>query len=151
MKIIKSILIAATLASLNTTVLAQNANDNATNDYTTQVAVAKASRAWKDAFNAGDAAAATALYEDDAVMVVTPFGTYTGKKEILAFWTDLIQKGFDDVVYSDTSTTIVSAKSARVAANWKMNKASGIITNELWVVQPDGQALLRLDHFEVAQ
>lgn len=120
-------------------------------DLSTQIAIAKASKAWKDAFNSGNAVAAAALYEDDAVMVVKPFGTFTGKAEILAFWTDLIDKGFDDVVYSNTKITILNNRSARVSAEWKMNKAHGLISNELWVVQADGRALLREDHFEVAK
>ncbi len=123
----------------------------ASQEATLQIAVATASQAWKDAFNAGDAAAAAALYEDDAVMVVEPFGTFTGKDEILAFWTNLVSKGFDDVVYIDTTTVVLDANSARVSASWSMNNASGIITNEYWVLQEDGRALLREDHFEVAQ
>ncbi|MEH6528239.1 MAG: nuclear transport factor 2 family protein [Sneathiella sp.] len=130
---------------------AQEAAAQAATDMKIQVAVATASKAWKDAFNAGDAAGAAALYEDDAVMVVKPFGTFKGKEQIHAFWTDLVSKGFDDVVYSKTVTTVLDGKSARVAADWKMNKASGVITNELWVVQSDGRALLREDYFEVAQ
>ena len=123
----------------------------AQNDATLQIAVTNASKAWKDAFNAGDAAGATALYEDDAIMVVKPFGTFKGKTEILAFWTNLVNKGFDDVIYSETTTTILDGLSARVSASWTMNNAHGIITNEYWVLQEDGRALLREDHFEVAQ
>ncbi len=123
----------------------------AQNDATLQIAVTNASKAWKDAFNAGDAAGATALYEDDAIMVVKPFGTFKGKTEILAFWTNLVNKGFDNVVYSKTTTTILDDHSARVSASWTMNNAHGIITNEYWVLQEDGRALLREDHFEVAQ
>lgn len=125
--------------------------DQAKNDLILQNSVATASKAWKDAFNAGDAAGATALYEDDAIMVVKPFGTFIGKKAIFGFWTDLINKGFDDVVYSETVTTILDKQSARVSASWTMNNAHGVITNEFWVLQPDGRALLREDHFEVAQ
>lgn len=130
---------------------AQDAKTQAANDLAVQLAVATASKAWKDAFNAGDAVAATALYEDDAVMIVKPFGTFTGKEEILAFWTDIVSKGFDDVIYSNTVTTVLNGRSARIAASWTMNNASGVITNELWVVQPDGQALLREDYFEINQ
>lgn len=124
---------------------------HARNDMKVQVAVATASKAWKDAFNAGDAAAAAALYEEDAVMTVKPIGTFKGRKEILAFWTDIIGKGFDDVVYNNTVTIVLDNQSARIAASWEMNNAKGIITNELWVVQPDGRALLREDDFEIAQ
>jgi len=130
---------------------AQNAEAHSANDLKVQLAVATASKAWKDAFNAGDAAGAAAMYEDDATMVVKPFGTFSGRDEILAFWADIIGKGFDDVVYANTITTVLDGESARVAADWTMNKARGIITNELWVVQPDGRALLSEDHFEITQ
>ena len=93
----------------------------------------------------------TALYEKDAVMVVEPFGRFTGHDEILGFWTSLVDQGFDDVVYSNTTMVVLDDKSARVSADWAMNKASGVITNELWVIQPDGRALLREDHFAVNQ
>ena len=86
-------------------------------------------------------------------MVVKPFGTFRGRAAIQAFWEDIISKGFDDVVYSNTTTKVVdqTLTAASVSANWKMNNASGVITNELWVLQPDGTALLREDHFEIAQ
>lgn len=122
-------------------------------EFNLSTAVATASRAWRDAFNAGDAAGAAAQYEEDAVMVVTPFGRFEGRAQIEAFWTDLIAKGFQNVVYSNTSTVVLDQDltSARVSANWAMNNAHGVITNETWVMQPDGRALLREDHFEVAQ
>ncbi|KAB7615395.1 DUF4440 domain-containing protein [Amylibacter sp. SFDW26] len=127
------------------------AEAKAENEAKIQMAVSIGSKAWKDAFNAGNAAGAAALYEDDAIMVVKPFGTFKGKDEILAFGTDLVSKGFDDVVYSKTTTTIVDSSSASVSASWTMNNAHGIITNEHWVIQEDGRALMREDHFEVAQ
>lgn len=143
----------ALVAGLAGSPLAQEAETRAANEYELTTAVAKASRAWRDAFNEGDAAAAAALYEEDAVMVATPLGTYEGRSEIEAFWADIIANGFDDVIYSNTVTTVVdqTLTSARVSADWRMNNAHGIITNELWVLQPDGRALLREDHFEIAQ
>lgn len=152
MTFLKSIALAATVAvGLSGQALADEAGKLAEGEYKLSTAVATASRAWRDAFNAGDAKAAATLYEEDAVMVVKPFGTFKGRAQIEAFWTDIISKGFDDVVYSDTVTTVLNQSSARVAANWKMNNAHGIITNEHWVLQPDGRALLREDHFEIAQ
>lgn len=146
-----SLLIIGSAASSDAEQTHQLAESSAQNDLTIQVAVANASKAWKDAFNSGDAFAASALYEDDAVMVVKPFGTYTGREEILAFWKNLVEQGYDDVVYSKTVVNLLDEHSARVSADWKMNKAHGVITSELWVIQPDGRALLREDHFEVAQ
>lgn len=113
--------------------------------------VAKSSRAWKEAFNSGDASAATAMYEKNALMVAKPFGSFNGHEEIKAFWTGLIEKGFDDVVYENSTFTVIDEKTVRVSADWTMNNAGGVITNELWVVQPNGVALLREDHFEVTK
>ncbi|MCR9137688.1 MAG: nuclear transport factor 2 family protein [Alphaproteobacteria bacterium] len=146
-------LVIALTASTAAPVLAKEAETRAANEYALSTAVATASRAWRDAFNAGDAAAAAALYEEDAIMVAKPFGTFEGRDAIQAFWENLIKGGFDDVVYYNTSTTIVdqTLTAAKVSAEWKMNNAHGIITNEHWVLQPDGTALLREDHFEVAQ
>ncbi len=70
---------------------------------------------------------------------------------ILAFWKDIVAKGFDDVVYINTTTKVLDDTSACISASWRMNKANGVITNEFWVVQPDGRALLRKDHFESAK
>ncbi len=132
---------------------ADSAAERAASETALSIAVAKGSLAWRTAFNAGDPAAAAALYEEDAIMVVKPFGTFKGREAIQAFWTDIISKGFDDVVYFNTTTRVVdqSLTSVSVSAKWQMNHASGIITNELWVLQPDGTALLREDHFEIAQ
>ncbi|SNZ19377.1 alpha/beta fold hydrolase [Cohaesibacter gelatinilyticus] len=110
-------------------------------------ATRQASQAWQDAFNAGDAAAATALYEPDALMVADPFGRFTGHTQIEAFWTDLIGKGAANVEYFNTRLEVLDAKSARVSSQWRMNVASGVITNELWVMQKDSTMRLREDHF----
>ncbi len=131
----------------------QEAESRAVAEFELNTAVAKASRAWREAFNAGDADAAAALYEEDAVMVVVPSGTFEGRDAIRAFWANIIANGFDDVVYYNTTTSVLdqSLTTARVSAHWKMNKAQGIITKELWALQPDGRALLREDHFEIHQ
>lgn len=111
-------------------------------------AVNKASASWKMAFNSGDAAGCAAQYEADAVMNALPFGRFTGKAEIQAFWQKLIHEGFSDIVYIDPEVEVVDEVSAVLSSKWTMNKASGIITNELWVLQDDGSAKLRQDDFE---
>lgn len=111
-------------------------------------ATEKASQGWKAAFNAGDAKAAAGFYESDAIMIAKPFGTFKGHSKIEAFWTDLIGKGAKNVEYFDTELTVLDATSARIRSNWRMNVASGVITNEHWVLQEDGKMLLREDHFE---
>ncbi|CUH52930.1 YybH family protein [Shimia marina] len=145
-------LLGALTMSIAAPAFAQDAETRAADEFALSTAVATASRAWRDAFNAGDATAAAALYEEDAIMVAKPFGTFEGRDAIQAFWQNLIENGYDDIVYTQTTTQVVdqSLNAAQVSAQWRMNKAHGIITNELWVMQPDGTALLREDHFEVA-
>lgn len=111
-------------------------------------AVKQASAQWKGAFNAGDAAGCTAQYEDNAVMQAKPFGTYTGTAEIQAFWQKLIDDGFAAVEYLDPQITVIDQSSAVLTSRWRMNKASGVIHKELWVLQADGTAKLRIDEFE---
>lgn len=129
----------------------QDAMTRASAEFDLVTAVAKASKTWRDAFNTGDAATAAAMYEEDAVMVAKPFGTFTGRAAIQSFWADLIDKGFSNIAYYHTQTAIVdtSLQAVKISAEWQMNNAKGIITNELWVLQADGGALLREDHFEV--
>jgi ketosteroid isomerase-like protein len=111
-------------------------------------ATRQASEKWKAAFNSGDAAGCAACYEEDAVMVAKPFGTYRWRAEIEAFWTNLIADGFSDVEYIEPDLRALDAETAHLASGWRMNKASGVITKEIWALQPDGSALLREDHFE---
>ncbi|WP_421782074.1 YybH family protein [Kiloniella litopenaei] len=113
-----------------------------------KTAVINASEKWKAAFNSGDAAGCAACYEADAVMVATPFGTYSGHSEIQSFWQNLIDNGFTDVDYLDPDITVLDDTSVLLTSGWKMNKAHGVITRELWVLQDDGTMALREDHFE---
>ena len=111
--------------------------------------VRTASEKWKSAFNAGDAAGCASAYEENAVTNVKPFGTFTGRADIEAFWVKIISEGFKDVEYIEPEIEIIDETSALLSSKWRMNNAHGIITKELWVVQPDGQALLREDDFEI--
>lgn len=111
-------------------------------------AVQLASDKWKAAFNAGDAAGCAACYEVDAVMVAKPFGVFQGRAEIEAFWANLIKDGFSDVEYIAPDLRATSETTACLSAGWRMNKASGVITKEIWVMQSTGEALLLEDHFE---
>ena len=111
-------------------------------------AVDVASTAWKSAFNAGDAAGCANQYEENATMRAEPFGTFTGTTEIQAFWQNLIDEGYTDVSYVEPQIGVIDSSSAVLKSGWKMNKAGGIIHKELWVLQPDGTAKLREDHFE---
>ena len=113
-------------------------------------AVRAGSQKWQAAFNSGDAAGCASSYEENAVMNVTPFGTFTGRSDIESFWVKIIGDGFANVEYLDTEIKVIDEKTAILSSRWKMNKAHGVITKELWVIQPDGTALLREDDFEVA-
>ena len=116
-------------------------------DSAIETATRLASRQWQAAFNAGDAAGCASCYEETAVMVAEPFGTYTGRAEIQAFWEKLIADGFKDVNYVDPKLEVLDDRSACLSSGWTMNNARGVITKELWVLQEDGRALLREDHF----
>ena len=111
-------------------------------------AVWQASEDWQRAFNRGDAAACASHYEEAAVMRAAPFGTFIGKPAIEGFWQQLIDDGLSDVRYIDPRIIIIDKDSAVLTANWKMNKAAGLVYRELWVMQPDGSMKLREDEFE---
>lgn len=111
-------------------------------------AVNIASGKWKAAFNSGDYVGCAAQYEVDAVMNAMPFGQFKGREAIQGFWQQLIADGFSDVDYVEPSIEVLDENSAVLKSGWKMNKAAGVITNELWVLQNDGTAKLREDDFE---
>lgn len=142
------------LASSESVMLIKAANnqvENVTDAERVKVlaAVKTASNAWIKAFNTGNAAAAADQYEAEAVMTAKPFGTFVGRNDIRVFWENLISQGFAEVRYIEPEIKVVSANSAIVSSKWKMNNAHGVITKELWVLQDNGQAKLRVDNFEV--
>ncbi len=110
--------------------------------------VSLASNQWVAAFNTGDAEACANCYEAEAVMNAKPFGTFTGTNAIQGFWQNLIDNGFNEVTYIDKNIEVIDANSAILTSSWKMNKAHGIITKEIWVLQSDGTYKLREDDFE---
>jgi len=111
-------------------------------------AVKAASEQWKAAFNRSDYIGCAAQYEVDAVMNAMPFGQFVGRDAIQGFWQQLVADGFSDVDYIEPNIKVLDENSAVLTSGWKMNKASGVITNELWVIQSDGSAKLREDDFE---
>ena len=111
-------------------------------------ALKDASEKWKTAFNSGNAQGCAEQYESDAVMTAKPFGTFTGTEAIQAFWQKLIDDGFCDVEYVNPEVEVIDDNSAVLSSGWKMNKAKGVITKELWVLQGDGTTKLRIDEFE---
>lgn len=111
--------------------------------------ISEGSEKWKAAFNAGDAAGCAAQYEDDAIMHARPFGTFNGTTDIQIFWQNLMTDGYADVEYIDLEIEVLDDTTAVLSSKWRMNKASGVIHKELWVIQEDGHAKLREDDFEV--
>lgn len=114
-------------------------------------AIKIASEQWKSAFNSGDAAACAGQYEETAVMNAIPFGTFNGAAEIQGFWQKLIEDGFSNVEYVNPNIKVINDTSAVLTSGWKMNKASGVIHKELWVLQDNGVAKLREDEFEAKE
>ena len=117
-----------------------------TNDLTARTIAA--SEKWRDFFNQGNAAGCASMYEEDAQMIAKPFGSYQGRTAIESFWQDIIDQGFADVAYIAPEIEQIDTTSTLLKSGWKMNKAQGVITRELWVAQQDGSMLLREDHFE---
>ena len=62
---------------------------------------------------------------------------------------DLISQGYAKVRYVEPTIEVITANSPLIASHWEMSKAHGVITKELWVLQNDGSAKLRVDNFEV--
>jgi len=104
---------------------------------------------WQQAFNQQDAAGCATQYAPDAVMDARPFGTFSGREQIQAFWQKIMDDGFKDVEYTDVSWEQVARDSFVLTSNWTMNKAFGVVHKELWQVQADGLARLIEDDFEV--
>ncbi len=111
-------------------------------------AVQQASQEWQDAFNDGDANTCAEFYEDDAIMQAVPFGIYCDRETICVFWRQLIDEGYRELTYLNTYIKVINEQQAVLTANWCMNKASGVIHKEMWVLQQDGSVKLSEDHFE---
>ena len=111
-------------------------------------AVKQASEKWQAAFNQGNAKGCAEAYEKGAVMNAEPFGHFEGHEQIEGFWQNLIEHGYKDVHYIEPRIEAVDETSAILTSHWTMNQAEGEITKELWVLQNDGTAKLRLDEFE---
>ncbi|GAL02353.1 isochorismatase [Photobacterium aphoticum] len=105
--------------------------------------------AWQTAFNQQDAKGCAAQYDENCVMHARPFGTFTGREAIEGFWQNIMDQGFADVDYTEVTWTPEGEEGYILTAAWTMNKAFGVVHREHWVVQPDGQARLISDDFEV--
>ncbi len=105
--------------------------------------------AWKQAFNRQDAQGCAAQYEADTTMIAKPFGTFEGREQIQAFWQNIMDQGFSDVAYTDTTWEQLDDNSYILTSKWTMNKAFGVVHKEIWTLQQDGKARLTYDEFEV--
>jgi ketosteroid isomerase-like protein len=104
---------------------------------------------WQLAFNRQDAAGCAARYTVDSVMDARPFGTFTGRQEIQAFWQGIMDKGFADVEYTNINWEAAEDQGYILSSSWTMNKAFGVVHREHWVIEEDGEARLLSDDFEV--
>lgn len=104
---------------------------------------------WQKAFNRQDAAGCAAQYTEECVMEARPFGTFIGRNAIQAFWQNIIDQGFSDVNYSNTTWESLGDEGYLLLSEWTMNKAFGVVHREHWAVQADGKARLVSDYFEV--
>ncbi len=111
--------------------------------------VLAASQNWIEGFNRGDLAAMLRGYTKHASMYPRPNPLCSGQEEIERFWSGLLAAGASDLVYSNIRLTIEDESRARLAADWSMNVASGVITNELWVKQENGEWLITQDDFDI--
>ncbi len=104
---------------------------------------------WQAAFNQQDAAGCAGQYTEDSVMDARPFGTFTGRTEIQAFWQGIIDQGYRDVEYSDVKWQQAEGQGYILTSSWTMNKAFGVVHKEHWIVEKDGKARLISDDFEI--
>jgi len=104
---------------------------------------------WQVAFNSQDAAGCAAQYAEGTTMEARPFGTFTGRDEIQAFWQNIIDQGFSNVDYSEVQWEQEGEDGFILSAQWTMNKAFGVVHREHWKIQEDGKARLVFDDFEV--
>ena len=110
-----------------------------------------ASKKWQDSFNNGDAKGCADQYENDAVMNAKPLGNYVGHDAIQQFWQSLIDQGYADVQYIDPTISVIDENTAILKAEWTMNKASGVIHEEVWKMQSDDSVKLHEDFFEILE
>jgi ketosteroid isomerase-like protein len=111
--------------------------------------VLAASQNWIAGFNRGDLAAMVRGYTKNASMHPRPNPLCLGQAEIESFWSGLLGAGASELVYSNIRLTIEGEGRARLAADWSMNVAAGVITNEVWIKQENGQWLIAQDDFDI--
>lgn len=123
-----------------------------TKHHTELTEVLTASQQWIDAFNAGKLEACARGYREDATMTAAPIGTFTGRDAIRSFWTSFVESsGATDLHYTHVTLRSEGDGRVRLSAAWSMNVGRGLISNELWTRDEEGNWLLSEDHFEVQE
>ncbi|MGF1681875.1 nuclear transport factor 2 family protein [Photobacterium minamisatsumaniensis] len=87
---------------------------------------------WQNAFNQQDAKGCAEQYQADTIMHARPFGTFTGRNEIQAFWQNIIDSGYNNVQYQNTTWEKKNDKCYILRSQWTMNKAFGVVHEEHW-------------------
>jgi ketosteroid isomerase-like protein len=118
-------------------------------DTTILDACKKGIAAWQEAFNSQNAEGCAAQYNEACTMIARPFGEFSGRADIQAFWQNIIDQGFKDVDYTDVEWTPEGENGYILSSSWTMNKAFGVVHREHWVVEEAGHARLISDDFEV--
>lgn len=79
-------------------------------------AVWTASARWVKGFNTGDAQQYADADEAHAKMIATPFGRSVGRAAMKAFWQNLIDQGFSDMIYIEPKIDVILAGAAIISS-----------------------------------
>jgi ketosteroid isomerase-like protein len=109
------------------------------------------SKKWVEDFNNRNIKGCVDAYTIDAVVNARPMGTFKGIDQIEGFWRPFIETGAGELEYSNVVLAVENDNMVLLKADWKMNVGHGVIIQERWVKQPDGNWLLEYDDFEVLE
>lgn len=109
------------------------------------------SKKWVEDFNNRNIKGCVDAYTIDAVVNARPMGTFKGINQIEGFWRPFIETGAGELEYSNVVLAVENDNTVLLKADWKTNVGHGVIIQERWVKQPDGNWLLEYDDFEVLE
>ena len=109
------------------------------------------SKKWVEDFNNRNIKGCVDAYTIDAVVNARPMGTFKGIDQIEGFWRPFIETGAGELEYSNVVLAVENDNTVLLKADWKMNVGHGVIIQERWAKQPDGNWLLEYDDFEVLE
>ena len=90
--------------------------------------IAKMDQAWQTAYNAGDAAAVSALYAPDAKVMAPGAEPASGAAAIQAFFAADIAKGAKNTLTTGESRSVTVTSPSRLAAGWPTSPTASIWT-----------------------